>query len=308
MSDDWRQTACILCSVNCCIEVQARGRPHRPGARRPCASRSRGYACEKAQRPTLPERAPSTDETAAATRRWQLRGDRLGYAIREVAARLVHVRDAYGGPSIFYYGGGGRETISVVRTAARRGEARSIYTSNAAAQENRRVSGSTASSTSARAATHRDFERAGGGDVRRQEPVAVAWLPACPRDPAGDRRRRRPRAHRDRSAADRDAELADHHLQVRPGTDAFCLSAIPASGARGPDRARLPARPHPQPRAALRRAPRDPGRGVCRAPASRRTWCVRSARRIAAAASVRSSRISASKQAPHSTLNSISRS
>ena len=29
-------------------------------------------------------------------------------AIREVAAKFAHVRDTYGGPSIFYYGGGGQ--------------------------------------------------------------------------------------------------------------------------------------------------------------------------------------------------------
>jgi len=46
----WRQTACILCSVNCGIEIQTEGRRitrvrgdrSHPG--------SQGYACEKAQR------------------------------------------------------------------------------------------------------------------------------------------------------------------------------------------------------------------------------------------------------------------
>ena len=48
MSDAWQTTACILCSVNCGIEVQldgrrivrVRGDRAHPG--------SRGYACEKA--------------------------------------------------------------------------------------------------------------------------------------------------------------------------------------------------------------------------------------------------------------------
>jgi formate dehydrogenase len=48
--DPWRPTACILCSVNCGIEVQVSGQQivRVRGDRRHPASR--GYACEKAHR------------------------------------------------------------------------------------------------------------------------------------------------------------------------------------------------------------------------------------------------------------------
>lgn len=50
MSDAWRQTAYILCSVNCGNEVQLEGK-HITRIRGDRAHpASRGYACEKAQR------------------------------------------------------------------------------------------------------------------------------------------------------------------------------------------------------------------------------------------------------------------
>ena len=108
-TDEWRQTACILCSVNCGIEVKledghitkVRGDRAHPG--------SRGYACEKAQR--LDHYQNGRHRLATPLRRkpdgtfepidWDT-------AIREVAAKLVAIRDAHGGASIFYYGGGGQ--------------------------------------------------------------------------------------------------------------------------------------------------------------------------------------------------------
>ena len=47
----WHRTACILCSINCGIEVRLDGRRRSPGsgATRPTSSR-KGYTCEKALR------------------------------------------------------------------------------------------------------------------------------------------------------------------------------------------------------------------------------------------------------------------
>ena len=50
MSDDWQKTICILCSVNCGVDVKVEGRhiSRVRGNREHVASK--GYACEKAQR------------------------------------------------------------------------------------------------------------------------------------------------------------------------------------------------------------------------------------------------------------------
>lgn len=50
MSDEWRQTICILCSVNCGVEVKLEGRHIARVRGNRAHVASRGYACEKAQR------------------------------------------------------------------------------------------------------------------------------------------------------------------------------------------------------------------------------------------------------------------
>src|ERR1035437_11063816 len=107
MSDeDWQKTACILCGVNCGIEVKLDGRhiARVRGNREHVASR--GYACEKAQR--LDYYQNGKDRLTSPLRRrpdGSFEEVSWATAIREVAGGFVHVRDTYGGASIFYYGG-----------------------------------------------------------------------------------------------------------------------------------------------------------------------------------------------------------
>ncbi|MEM8995769.1 MAG: molybdopterin-dependent oxidoreductase, partial [Acidobacteriota bacterium] len=104
----WHSTACILCSLNCGVEVQADDRRMlkiRGDREHPV---SRGYQCQKAarldfyqngaNRLTEPlKRRPDGGYEAITWRQ----------AIDEVAARLKHLRDTRGGHSLAYYGGGG---------------------------------------------------------------------------------------------------------------------------------------------------------------------------------------------------------
>ncbi len=103
------KTACILCSVNCGLEVEVvdghfskiRGDKDHVA--------SEGYTCQKALRldyyqngknrvtSPLRKRADGTFEEIS----WDT-------AIREVAEKFVAVRDAHGGHSLAYYGGGGQ--------------------------------------------------------------------------------------------------------------------------------------------------------------------------------------------------------
>src|SRR4029077_5516324 len=137
MSDDWQKTICILCSVNCGVEVKLDGRhiTRVRGNRDHVASK--GYACEKAQRIDY-YRNGRDRLTSPLRRRPDGTFEEIDWdtAIREVAARLAAVRDTHGGDSIFYYGGGGQgnHLPAAYATATRR--ALGIrYRSSALAQE-----------------------------------------------------------------------------------------------------------------------------------------------------------------------------
>src|ERR1700719_4143756 len=102
MSDHWHQTACILCSVNCGIEVQLDGRRLARIRGDKAHPGSQGYTCEKALR--LDHYQNGRDRLTAPLRRrpdgtyepvdWDT-------AIAEVATGFARVRDTYGGGSIF---------------------------------------------------------------------------------------------------------------------------------------------------------------------------------------------------------------
>src|SRR5260221_1866098 len=109
MSEQWHKTACMLCSVNCGVEVKLEGRhiTRVRGNREHVASH--GYACEKAQRLDYYQNAKDRIDSPLR-RRADGSFEKIDWdtAIREIAERLVRVRDTYGGASIFYYGGGGQ--------------------------------------------------------------------------------------------------------------------------------------------------------------------------------------------------------
>jgi anaerobic selenocysteine-containing dehydrogenase len=228
-SSPLRPTACILCECNCGLEVALGGDDGRHlvklrGDRAHPASR--GYTCEKAHR--LDHYQHGRDRVTSPLRRrpdGTFEAIDWDTAIREVAARLAAVRDAHGGDTIFYYGGGGQGNhLPAAYATATRRVLGSRWRSSALAQEKTgefwvsdRVMG-----TSTRA----DFEHA---DVAlflgknpwhsHSIPRARVTLKAIAKDPARTLIVVDPRRTET-------AELADIHLAVRPGTDAFLLAAI----------------------------------------------------------------------------------
>jgi anaerobic selenocysteine-containing dehydrogenase len=109
---DWKSTACILCECNCGIEVQLGGADGRRLVRvrgDDAHPISQGYACEKPSRLDFYQNGPHR-LTKPLRRRDDGTFEEIDWdtAIREVAARFAAVRDAHGGESIFYYGGGGQ--------------------------------------------------------------------------------------------------------------------------------------------------------------------------------------------------------
>jgi anaerobic selenocysteine-containing dehydrogenase len=225
----WRPTACILCECNCGLEVELggesgrhlvrlRGDKHHPS--------SRGYACEKAHR--LDHYQHARDRlTTPLRRRADGSHEAIDWdtAIREVSARLAAVRDQHGGDAIFYYGGGGQgnHLPGAYSTATRRALG-SRYRSSALAQE--KTGEFWVSDRMMGSSTRADFEHC---DVAlflgknpwhsHSIPRARVTLKELAKDPARTLIVIDPRRTET-------AELADIHLAVRPGCDAWLLSAM----------------------------------------------------------------------------------
>jgi anaerobic selenocysteine-containing dehydrogenase len=108
----WHPTACILCECNCGIEIRlgADGRTFERTRGDKAHPASKGYTCEKALRLDYYQNGRGERLLSPLRRRPDGTFEELDWdtAIREVAARLAAVRDAHGGESIVYYGGGGQ--------------------------------------------------------------------------------------------------------------------------------------------------------------------------------------------------------
>ena len=135
------------------------------------------------------------------------------------------MRDTYGGASIFYYGGGGQGNhLCGSYGASTRHALGSVFSSNALAQEK----------TGEFWVDHKLFGTGLSGSYQQAE-VAVfvgknpwqshGFQRARPilRDIAADPNRALIVIDPRRTET---ADMADYHLRVRPGTDAFCLAAI----------------------------------------------------------------------------------
>ncbi|MDO8389012.1 MAG: molybdopterin-dependent oxidoreductase [Actinomycetota bacterium] len=224
-------TACILCECNCGIEVRLGGDGRtfdriRGDKAHPA---SKGYTCEKAlrlnhyqnggERLTSPMRRREDGTYEAID--WDT-------AVREVAEAFARVRDTYGGESIFFYGGGGQgnHLLGAYAAATFRGFG-GRYRSSALAQEK----------TGEFWVNGEMFGRGVRGDFEHCEvalfvgknpwqshgmPHARTTLKEIARDPQRAMIVIDPRRTET-------AEMADFHLAVRPGTDAWCLAALAAT-------------------------------------------------------------------------------
>ncbi|MEE9278691.1 MAG: molybdopterin-dependent oxidoreductase [Myxococcota bacterium] len=223
---DWHSTACILCSINCALQVQVEDR-HIVKIRGDRSNpRSLGYTCEK--QAGLDHYQNHRDRlTSPLRRRADGSFEEIDWdtAIREVAARLAEIRDTLGGEKILYYGGGGQGNhLGGAYSSATVRAYGGVYRSNALAQEK----------TGEFWVERRMFSGRPEPDFANAE-VAVfvgknPWhshgferarivLREIARDPARSMIVIDPRRTET-------AELADVHLQVRPGSDAHCLSAL----------------------------------------------------------------------------------
>jgi anaerobic selenocysteine-containing dehydrogenase len=231
MSGSWEKTACILCECNCGLEVQIGGEGNRHFTRirgDKAHPSSKGYACEKPHRLDYYQNGP--DRISSPLRR---RDDGTfeeidwDTAIAEVAARLSAVREEHGGETIFYYGGGGQgnHLPGAYATATRRALG-SRYRSSALAQEKTgefwvggRLMGNM---------TRADFEHCEVGLFIGKNPWQSHGIPRARvtlKELAKNPQRTLIVIDPRRTET---AAMADIHLQVKPGTDAWLLSALGA--------------------------------------------------------------------------------
>jgi anaerobic selenocysteine-containing dehydrogenase len=227
---EWKSTACILCECNCGIEVQLGG----PDGRRLLRVRgddahpaSRGYACEKPSRLDFYQNGPHR-LTKPLRRRADGTFEEIDWdtAVREVAARFAAIRDAHGGESIFYYGGGGQGNhLPGAYGRSTRALLGSVYRTNALAQEK---TGEfwVAHKMLGAWATRADFEHCEVALFIGKNPWFSHSIPRARvtlREIANDPRRCLIVIDPRRTET---AEIADVHLQVKPGMDAFLLAAL----------------------------------------------------------------------------------
>ena len=228
MTTTWQKTACILCECNCGIEVQVEDRQLLRIRGDKSHPSSAGYTCEKPLR--LDRYQNGTPRlTSPLRRRTDGSYEEIDWdtAISEIAQRLAAIRDEHGGDKIFFYGGGGQGN----HLGAGYGQALQAalgvrYRSNALAQEKTgemyvdgRLYGGH---------TKGDFEHAevavfiGKNPWQSHSfPRARPVLKEMAADPARTMVVIDPRVSET-------AAMADVHLQVRPGTDAWCLAALGA--------------------------------------------------------------------------------
>lgn len=228
MTEIWQPTACMICSMNCGIEVQTEGERIvrvRPDKAHPV---TKGYVCEKAQR--MDAYQQGRDRLSSPMRRkadgtyeavdWDT-------AIAEVAARLAAVRDAHGGESILYYGGGGQGNhLPGVYAQATLAALGVRYRSNALAQE--KTGEAWVQARMFGCGMHHDFEHAEVALLIGKNPWQSNGFPRARvvlREIAADPARAMIVIDPRRSET---AAMADYHLAIRPGTDAWCLGALAA--------------------------------------------------------------------------------
>lgn len=226
---EWKPTACGLCYANCGVLVQTGGEDGRRILRVKGDKNhpvSKGYTCNKALK--LDYYVHGKDRLSSPLRRkddgtfeeidWDT-------AIREVASKMAAIRDEYGGDKIFRYGGGGQGNHlggayfgSVMAALGMK------YKTNALAQEK----------TGFGWMMNRMFGGGVHGELHEAKTLVIVG-----KNPWQSNGFQRARILLRQASKDPDrtlivmdpkrtesAELADIHLPVRPGRDAWALSAI----------------------------------------------------------------------------------
>lgn len=227
----WHQTACILCECNCGIEVRLGddGRSFERIRGDKAHPASKGYTCEKALRLDYYQNGRGERLMNPLRRRPDGTFEEIDWdtAIREVADRLAAVRDTYGGESIVYYGGGGQGNhLGGAYGSATLAALGARFRSSAIAQE--KTGEALVMGKMFGAPLRGDFEHCEVAFFVGKNPWMSHGIPharktlkAIAADPDRAMIVIDPRVTET-------AAMADFHLQVRPGRDAWLIAAMAA--------------------------------------------------------------------------------
>ena len=222
----WQKSACILCECNCGLEIQVadgrlakiRGDKEHPA--------SQGYSCEKPLR--LDHYQNGRDRlTSPLRRRPDGTYEEIDWdtAISEITARLASVKETYGGERILFYSGGGQGNhLGVAYMQSLREALGTRYYSNALAQE--KTGEGFVDAQLYGTHTKGDYEHAEVVMFLGKNPWQTHSFPrARPvlREIQKDPERAMIVVDPRRSET---AAMAEFHLQVLPGTDAWLLAAM----------------------------------------------------------------------------------
>ena len=227
-TDDWKKSACIICSINCGLEIKTEGGRITKIKGDKSNPISQGYICEKSQRMDFYQNG--ADRIDSPKRRkpdgtyenidWET-------AIREIAEKFAAIKHRHGGESILYYGGGSQGNHLGGTYADSTIKALGIqYRSNALAQEKTGEGWVQGKMTGA--PVHGDFEHCEVAVFLGKNPWqshGFARTRVILREIQNDPNRAMIVIDPRRTET---AAMADYHLAVKPGTDAWCLSALSA--------------------------------------------------------------------------------
>ena len=225
----WQPTACILCSENCGIEVQVAGTrlARIKGDRR--HPTSAGYLCDKASH--LDHYQNNRDRLTSPLRRTAggtFNPVSWDEAIREIAGRLAAIRREHGPKALAFYGGAGQgNQLALPWAVGFRMAMGTPYMYHALAQEKTGefwLDGHLFGSQTCH--TGRDIEHTDFVIFTGTNPWHAHGFPRARkllRDISTDPKRTMVVIDPRRTET---ADLADIHLQVRPGTDAFVFAAM----------------------------------------------------------------------------------
>jgi len=224
-----KPTACILCAQNCGIRITVdEQRQFKKIIRDKAHPVSQGYVCPKAgqlnyyqnqARLTSPLRRQADDSFEPIS--WE-------QAIQEIADKLVKIRNSYGGKTIAFAGGGGQGNhLGGVYSTAIRAACDTPYLYTSLAQEktgnfwvNGKLFGKQ-NTNYCEAVAEADYVLIWGSNPMRSHgfPRAQEVINQLAKDPNRKLVVVDPRATET-------SKKADHHLQVKPGKDAWLLAAL----------------------------------------------------------------------------------
>ncbi len=222
-------TACILCSRNCGLSVEVEGNHLKKIRGDKAHPLTQGYICQKAARL---EHYQNHDDRLTTPLQRQPDGSfkAVGWdeALEGIARRLLAIRDQHGGDAFAFLGGGGQGNhLGAAYSRQLLAAMKSRYSYNSLGQEktgdfwvNGRLFGSQSCHTT-EDVEHADFVLFIGTNPFQAHgiPNARDTLKHIQKDPSRTMVVVDPRRTET-------AKFADIHLQLRPGTDSYLMSAL----------------------------------------------------------------------------------